>query len=969
MTAHRPTLLLFSLSAILSAQTVPDRLLQALEWRNIGPFRGGRSVAATGVPGQPHTFLFGSVGGGIWKSTNTGISWEPVFDAQPVASIGALAAAPSNGEVIYAGTGETDIRSDLAIGGGVYKSIDGGKTWAYAGLRDTRQIGRIAIHPTNPDIAYLAALGRAYTPNEERGVFRTADGGKTWRKVLYKNPDTGATDLAMDPATPKTIYAAMWNAHRPPWSQYGPVEGPGSGLFKTTDGGDTWTQLMGHGLPGGQWGRLGVATGRGARVYALIDSKEGGGLFRSDDAGATWTRASADPRITSRNWYFSSITVDQNNPDHVYVPNVSLYRSRDAGKTFEVLKGAPGGDDYHFLWIDPSDSTRMICGSDQGAVISVDGGKSWSPWYNQPTAQMYHVSTDNQFPYWVYGSQQDSGTVALPSRTDWRTISEYDRRTVGGAESGNIQPDPLDPNIFYVSNTFGSLVRFDRRTTESQNITPWPTGGFGLEISQRKYRFPWTAPLVFSDAEPGALYYGAQYVLKTTDGGLHWNEISPDLTGGEHKPVEAAPAGPVTAENAKRRGYGVVYSIAPSPKQASLIWAGSDTGLLHVTRDGGKTWTNVTPHGLSEWSKITHIEASHFDPAVAYAAVDRHRLDDYQPHLFRTADYGQTWQPIATGIGDGAFLNAVREDPKRRGLLFSATERGLYISFNDGAQWQPLQLKLPVTSVRDLVIHGSDLVIATHGRGFWILDDFTPLRQYSDAVATAGAAWLAKPASAVRVQSAGFLGTPLPPEVPQAKNPPAGAVIDYVLQSPPDGEVTMEILDGAGELIRRFSSRESAPARSRALTVADVWVQEPRRLTANAGLNRFVWDLRYPAAGADGGFEGRASGPLALPGSYTVKLTAGGVSLTQPLEVTADPRSVATPADLKASFGLSMNALREIRRAADLIRSATTDDARRRIGAARRDLSAVLSVTVSADRTPPAAAYMLFENAVRELNK
>jgi len=978
-----------SLAALLPAQNIPASFFDGLRWRLIGPFRGGRAVSATGIPGDPNTFYFGAVGGGIWKTTDAGMVWTSIFDDQHIASIGALEVAPLDPNVIYAGTGEADIRSDLSSGDGVYKSTDGGKTWRNIGLRDSKQIGRILVHPKNPDVVYVAALGHAYGPNAERGVFRSTNGGRTWQNVLNKGPDIGAVDLAFQPENPQEIYAAMWQARRPPWSQYGPNEGPGSGLYKSTDAGDHWTQLTGNGLPAGDWRRVGVAVARGTggrRVYALIDTGAGGGLFRSDDSGRSWTRVSNDSRIDSRAWYFSSVTVDPNNPDIVYLPNVALYKSVDGGKNFTVLKGAPGGDDYHFLWVDPANSACMILASDQGTCISVDAGKTWTSWYNQPTAQLYHVATDNHFPYNVYASQQDSGTVAVPSRTDHGQISEYDRFTVGGAESGYIAPDPKDPNIVYVSNTYGSLSRFDKRTSQGQNITPWPAPAFGIEISQRKYRFPWTAPLVFS-AVDHALYYGSQYVLKTVDGGLTWREISPDLTGAD-KVSKSEAASAVTIENAKLRGYGVVYSIAPSPLAAAEIWAGSDTGLIHLSRDGGKTWSNVTPNGLTAWSKITHIEASHFNPAVAYAAVDRHRLDDYQPHLFRTRDYGKTWTQITGGIGDSAFLNAVREDPKRKGLLYAATERGVYVSFDDGDLWQPLQMNLPPTSVRDLVIHENDLVIATHGRSFWILDDISPLRQI-DSTITSADGLLFKPATAIRMNSEAFQGTPLPPEIPTAKNPPDGAIIDYYLKKAPASEVTLEILDSANQVVRRYSSNDRPIGRQRRQAIADVWITTPATLTTHEGLNRFVWDLRWTA------------GPRVLPGMYNVRLAAGGQRYTQPLKVVLDPRSSATPADLAKQFDLarrvsrltgqssqltrSLIALRkqlsDLQKTSTLIQAVDVDAAKiagtggsraaattpSGLGAVWSDLNAVNSVVDSADRTPPAQAYALFEQARRNL--
>ncbi len=728
----RSLLAALCLAAALSAQT-PASFYDGLHWRLIGPFRGGRAVAAAGVPGDPTTYYFGAVGGGIWKTTDGGMVWTPIFDHQHVASIGTIAVAPSDPNVIYVGTGEADIRSSLSSGDGVYKSTDAGKTWRNIGLRDSKQIGRILVDPKNPDVVYVAVLGHAYGPNAERGVFRSRDGGQSWQKVLDKGPDTGATDLAFEPENPQVIYATTWNARRSPWSQYPPLEnrwaagssnpptqvtiGPKSPVTDCRpeagkDPASRWPQKHG-----------------GRRVYVLIDFGSGTGLYRSDDSGATWTRTSDDSRIDGRSWYFSGVTVDPNNPDIVYLPNTGIYRSTDGGKTFTVFKGAPGGDDYHFLWIDPADSRRMIQAADQGASITVDGGITWGSWYNQPTAQFYHVVTDNKFPYNVYGSQQDSGTVALPSRTNHGFITEYDRFNVGDAESGYIMIDPKDPDISYVSNTYGTLKRFDRRTSQGQIITPWPAPAFGGDISQRKYRFPWTAPLIFSPVDH-ALYYGAQYVLKTSDGGLSWQEISPDLTGADKNTAK----GEVTVENAKLRGYGVVYSIAPSPSVASEIWAGSDTGLIHLTRDGGKTWSNVTPAGLGDWSKITHIEASRFHAGTAFAAVDRHRLDDYQPYLFRTRDYGKTWAKITNGIAENAFLNAIREDPERPGLLYAATESGVYVSFDEGDHWQSLQLNLPPGSVRDLVIHENDLVAATFGRSFWILDDITPLRQIDSKV-------------------------------------------------------------------------------------------------------------------------------------------------------------------------------------------------------------------------------------------
>lgn len=988
-----PAVLLAFVQAALTAQPVPFQLFSGLEWRLIGPFRGGRVLAVTGVPGDSRTFYFGAVGGGIWKTTDTGMVWKPIFDSQRIASIGAIAVAPSDPNIIYAGSGEADMRSDISFGDGIYKSTDAGQTWTNIGLRDSRQIGRIAVHPKDPNIVYVAALGHAYGPNSERGVYRSSDGGRTWRKVLDKGPDVGAIDLDLLTDDPGVIYAAMWRSRRPPWSTYAPLEGPGSGLYKSTDGGDSWTQLQGGGLPDGDWGRVGVAIApgtHGQRIYALIEAKAAG-LYRSDDGGKTWTHAGSDPRITSRAWYFSGVTADPKNPDVVYLPNVALYRTSDAGKSFSVVRGAPGGDDYHSLWIDPTDSSRMILGTDQGTTISVDGAKTWSTWYNQPTGQFYHVVTDNQFPYYVYGSQQDSGTAAVASRTDHGQITERDWFSVGGGESGYIAPDPRDPNVVYVNNTNGTLTRFDKRTSSGQVLTLWPAPAFGSEINMRKYRHPWTSPLVFSPNEPNTLYYGAQYVMKTTDGGLNWKAISPDLTGDARHKGEPAPSDSTSVENAKARGYGTVYTIAPSFLKVGQIWAGTDTGLVHLTRDGGKTWTNVTPPGLPDWSKITLIEPSHFDPGTAYAAVDRHRLEDYKPYLYRTRDFGKSWTAVANGIEEPAFLNAVREDPARKGLLFAGTELGVYVSFDDGDHWQPLQLNLPVTSVRDLAIHGDDLVIATHGRSFWILDNITVLRQLNSTIATSDA-WLYQPATAVRTISEGFQGTPLPPEIPTAKNPPAGAILDYYLKASQD-EVSIEILDRANQVVRRYSSKDHAPPPSRRGqgAIADIWLTPPAKLATQAGMHRFAWDLRYSVASA--------TGPLAMPATYQARLNVGGKSYTQPLKVVLDPRSTGTPADLAKQFDLAMRAAREIGRASGVVRG--IEDLRRQLGELKRNaavvanpaiftaitpldadaekllvatravstnLTAVLNVAESADRTPPSQAYALLDESAKSLD-
>ena len=862
-------------------------LYSALRWRMIGPPRGGRVNAVAGVPGEPTTFYFGSVGGGVWKTTNSGRTWTPVFDSEPIASVGAIGVAPSDPSVIYVGTGEADMRSQISYGNGMYRSSDAGRTWTHVGLEGTRQIGRVIVDPKNPSVVFVAALGHAYGANPERGVFRTRDGGKTWQKVLFKSDDVGAIDLQFDPQNSQIIYATLWNTRRPPWSIYPPSYGPGGGIFKSTDGGDTWQPLT-NGMPVEGLGRIGLAVApmNSSRIYAIVDAKAGG-LYRSDDAGATWSLISKDTRIWGRGWYFCKVAVDPKNAEIVYVSNTSLYRSTDAGKTWTAIKGAPGGDDYHQLWIYPEDPRRMILGSDQGAIVTEDGAQTWSSWYNQPTAQLYHVAADNRFPYWVTGAQQDSGAVGTPTRSNFAEISEHDWSPVcAGGESDYTAPDPLHPEILFG----GRVTRCNVVTGDIVNVSP------ERSLPANTARHTWTLPLVFSQADPHALYFGDQFLFKTTNGGESWAQVSPDLTRedpGVPPNLDAATA--ADAPEGKRRG--VIYTIAPSPLRAATVWVGTDDGLIQRTDDDGKSWQNVTPPELTPWSKVSMMDASHGDVNEAYAAVDRHRLEDYEPHVFRTRDGGKTWQKITTGLPAGVYMQTVKEDPQRRGLLFAGTELGVFVSFDDGDHWQSLQLNLPPASVRDLVVHDDDLVVATHGRGFWVLDDITPLRQAGEEVAKASA-FLFRPADAFLLPPYSENGTPQPRDEPLAENPPYGAIIDYYLKADASGPVALEILSPAGEVVRRYSSEDKVtPVDPNTLDIPASWVPAQRPLPASAGMHRWTWNLRPPPpadTGARGGgadvFGGRGVPPV-LPGTYTVRLTVGGKQLTQSLRVKPDPRA------------------------------------------------------------------------------
>ncbi len=883
-----------------AAQTIDPAAFGALHWRSIGPFRGGRVLAVAGASDDRLHFYFGAVNGGVWETRDAGRTWTPIFDDAPVGSIGALAVAPSAPNVLYVGTGEADMRSDIAQGVGLFKSIDGGKTWAPSGLADTQQIAKILIDPRNRDIVLAAALGHPYGPNPQRGVFRSADGGRSWTRTLFRDADTGAIDLAYKPDDPSTVYAALWQTRRPPWNVYPPSSGPGGGLYKSRDGGITWSAITSNGLPDAP-GHIGIAVAPSApdRLYALVDTPKNpkaGGLYRSDDGGAAFVKVSGDPRIWQRGWYFGGVTVNPANADQLWVCDTIVLRSDDGGRTFLPIKGDPTGDDFHALWIDPADANRRILGSDQGAQVSLNGGATWSSWFNQPTGQFYHVATDNRFPYRVYGAQQDSGAADVPSRTgawDGVDMTVFHELTPGG-ESDNIAPDPADPDIIYG----GRVDRLDLRTGQVRDVDPT------LALPDH-YRATWTLPLVFGK-DGKALYFGNQRIFRTLDGGDHWAPISPDLTRpdpGAPATLDASTIADIDSPGPRR---GVVYSIGPSPRSDQDVWAGTDDGLVWRTLDGGKTWNSVTPPGLTAWSKIGTVEPSHFDPQVAYIAVDRHRLDDPSPYIWRTGDGGRSWTPIVRGLADGGVLNAVnvvREDPARRGLLYAGTERGAFISFDDGANWMPLQSGLPVTSVRDITVHGDDLVIATHGRGFYVMDDIEPLREL--AVNARSGPRLFAPAPAARARPSGFTGTPKPKDEPMAANPPDGANIDYFLPADAHGPVEITIRDVGGALVRRFSSADAAPPPDLAkIGTAPEWIVVAKPPSARAGQHRLAWDIHYAApAGLDS--DPRLAGVWAPPGRYAVSLTVDGAELRQPLDVLPDPRVKASAQSYRREFDLA----------------------------------------------------------------
>ncbi len=900
-------------------------LLQSLHWRSIGPYRGGRTRAVAGVPSQPNVFYIGVCNGGVWKTNDYGRTWQPIFDDQPTGSIGAIAVAPSDPNVVYVGSGEGLHRPDLSVGDGIYKSTDAGKTWTHLGLRDGQQIPQLAVDPRDPNKVFAAVAGHPYGPNKERGVYRSTDGGQNFQKVLPKstnetsaNPaatgsdaagssddeNIGASDVLIDPSDPQIVYATLWEAREGPWEN-GAWNGSGGGIFKSTDGGQTFTQLTG-GLPKDIiQAHIAIAESNPNRLIASVASKPNNvGLYRSDNAGATWAQITTDPRPAGRIGG-GDLSVPRFNPkdaDMVIVTSTVTWKSTDGGKTWTGFRGAPGGDDYQNLWINPNNPQIIAIVSDQGAIITVNGGETWSSWYNQPTAQMYHVNADNAFPYRLCSGQQESGSACISSRGNDGEITMREWHPVAAEEYGYVVPDPLDPDVVYG----GKLSRYDRRTNQAQNVAPKP-------FRAPDYRVLRTEPIVFSPVNPHILYFATNTLWKTMNGGQSWQQISPDLT----RPTFDVPVSVGkyrNEETAKPTPRGVIYAVAPSPLDINRIWAGTDDGRIHLTTDGGKKWNEVTPPNMTAFQKVSIIEASHFDAQTAYAAINTLRLDDLRPHILRTHDSGKTWTEIVNGIPANENVNAVREDPVRRGLLFAATERAVYVSFDDGDHWQSLRLNMAASSVRDVIIKDDDLVAATHGRGFWILDNITPLRQLDQKVTSADA-FLFKPQVAIRVRWNMNTDTPLPPDFPAGENPPDGAVIDYYLQSASSSPVTLEIKDSTGKTVRKYSSADKPVPPDPMLAIPTYWVRPPQRLSAAAGTHRFLWDMHYPdVPGVEAEYPIAAiphntapqpSGPWALPGQYTVVLTANGKSYSQPLTIKMDPRVKTSLAGLQQQFKLS----------------------------------------------------------------
>jgi photosystem II stability/assembly factor-like uncharacterized protein len=912
-----------SINVRINSTTPYDAVFAGMKYRLIGPYRGGRATGVSGVAQQPNVYYFGSASGGLWKTTDSGVTWNPLWDHFPEASpsVGAVAVAPSDPNTVYVGTGEANIRGNVVTGNGMYKSTDAGKTWKFIGLRDSEAVGRLAVNATDPNTVLVAALGHPFGANDQRGIYRTRDGGNSWQRVLYVNDRTGGIDVQYAPGNPNVVYAAMWQVIRKPWIfESG---GPGSGLYRSTDGGTTWQKLTGQGLPSGIWGRIGVApTSDPQRVYALIEAKDGG-LYRTDDGGATWKLINDSDLYRQRAWYYTCVFADPKDPNKVYIMNTGAYKSTDGGKTFKKMPTFHG--DNHSLWINPSNTNLLVNSNDGGADVSVDGGATWTTEMNQPTAQFYHVAVDNQTPYHLYGAQQDNTTVDIASADVRGPIGELDWHSVGGGESGYVVPKPDDPNIVIANGYGGNVDRYDNLTGEIDPINPWARQVMGWAPKDLQHRSQWTEPLAFSPHDPNVLYNADEVLFESTDLGQSWRIISPDLTRND-KSKQLASGGPITKDNTDIETYDTIFSVVESPVQKGLIWAGTDDGLIQLTTDGGTHWRNVTPKDMPRWGTVDMVEADPHKAGTAYIAVDCHRLDDFRPHAFRTDDYGKTWVSITQGIPDGSYVHAVRVDPARDGLLYAATETGIFVSFDDGSSWQPLQLNLPRVPVHDIVVHDGDLAVATHGRSFWVLDDLSPVRQWYDSIRTEDF-HLFKPRAAERILYSGF--GDMTGKVNGA-NPPAGVVVDYYLASgaapkPNDKagagdkgaskRVKIEFLDSAGQVIRTFPDPYQ-PKKAKGGDDDDFRGPKPPVITADAGLNRFVWDMRYagsPAIPKTSMWAAALQGPVALPGKYEVRVTVDGRSETQPLEIAPDPRLHVTEAELQQQFDLDMAIRDELR--------------------------------------------------------
>jgi photosystem II stability/assembly factor-like uncharacterized protein len=898
---------ILTLSLLLSIQSfsqIDKSYYQDLEYRMIGPFRGGRTVGAVGIPSQPNVFFIGVNNGGVWKTDDYGRTWIPIFDDVPTGSVGDLAVSPSHPNVIYVGTGEGLHRPDLAVGDGMFKSVDGGENWQHIGLNDIQQISRVIVHPTNPDIVYVAGLGHPYGANEMRGIFKSNNGGETWKKTLYINHNTGAIQVEMDPNNPDILFADMWEHQEGPWEN-AKFFGPNSGLYKSTDGGETWRSIT-KGLPGANQGlgRIGVAIAlsNSKRMYATVDARENGGVYKSDDAGESWKLITTENRLWGRGSDFAEIKVHPKNENIVFAGNIASYKSEDGGKSWTSIKGAPGGDDYHRIWINPIHPEIMLFAADQGGVVTVNGAKTWSSWYNQPTAQLYHVSTDNQFPYWVYGGQQESGAIGVASRSNGGQISFREFMGVGADEYAYVAPDPLDSNIIYG----GRVIRFNKKTGQSQYVGP-------EVLRSGKFRYIRTMPLLFHPADNSMLLFGTNVVWKTHDGGQSWDQISEDLT--RKQPAVPSSVGDYKTVAMKTMAQrAIVYAIGPSSLDKNIIWAGTDDGLVQVTRDGGKTWKDVTPSKITSWDKISQIDAGHFNKGTAYVAVNAIRKDDMQPHIYKTHDFGKTWQEIVSGMNPSGPVNTVREDHLQKGLLFAGTEREVYFSSNDGESWQSLRMNMPASSIRDLVIHDNDLVIGTHGRSIWILDDFSPLRELASL--TAKQVHLFKPSEAYRVRFNMFSDTPLPPEEPTGQNPPDGAIIDYYLGSNTN-KVELKIFDQKGIVVNSFSSDDLEEVLDTTkMQHPTYWKRPFQGLSGEKGHQRFIWNLRYKEPrGASRGYaiaavqyntESGPAGPFVAPGEYTIQLNVNGDITERSLTVKLDPRSELSNDALNLQSNLSM---------------------------------------------------------------